>query len=630
MSKEEWKRPFTNKRYLHPPFAENMFTMWPDMMVICGDIVEITRGYDSAGYRILVGEKQQAPDFKQVEYFTREDGAPIHRIRQNLGDYTIEMEGLCSIERIPTSFVRISLINHTTKEVKDEIAILPRTGKEYYMRGTEVDGYAQYNTNVHNWGYLSGTWHPEELGNTTVLTDGSYSMLVKYTEKQCNLAWQGAQKGLDWYRRHVLKIDFTLAPGEKKDIFCGFGHGMVLDFDYETEKKKALAFWNEELKRIKLYPGGTQYKPMINNLVMHLLQMFCYPVGKSYCLPRQGGIQRVIWPVEAVEFLMALDRIGDFYDYTQKAYETFFFTLQCKEGEDRGGVQNLSGQRWGSITGGSCFGCARHLLYRKDKAVFERFREPLLLAFEWMERQRDKTRDGAYEGVGIFPPMKSCDWPDIGQSWGLTDGTNLLGYRYLAEAFAYFEDPKAEQIQAAYEEYMQCMKTILAKEVAKEDASLDELYLPEKIGEEKLDPPSGAYFADGPGILIRAGVIEAGSDIAVKVENWFRNRNLMKNGLTGRMNSGILSYLSADPWAGHTWYTSFSDLYWFYNWMESGEIEKAKETLFAQFQWGMSKEYYLLERYADNDPYYTPWMPNASASGRLIMMMADYFGCEEA
>lgn len=48
--------------------------------------------------------------------------------------------------------------------------------------------------------------------------------------------------------------------------------------------------------------------------------------------------------------------------------------------------------------------------------------------------------------------------------------------------------------------------------------------------------------------------------------------------------------------------------------------------MFAQMKWGMSKEYYMLERYADNDPYWTPWMPNASANGRMLMMLADYFG----
>ena len=196
----------------------------------------------------------------------------------------------------------------------------------------------------------------------------------------------------------------------------------------------------------------------------------------------------------------------------------------------------------------------------------------------------------------------------------------------MAEVFKKFNDPRAEEIQNAYDDYMACMKKILNEEV-KKNMREDELFIPNKLGQVSTDPPSGAYFTDGPAILLRAGVIESGSEIAQKVENWFRNRNQMKNGLTGRMNTGLMASAArmSDPWAGHTWYTSYSDLYWFYNWIDSGEIEKARETLVAQMKWGMTQEYYMLERYADNDPYYTPWLPNASANGRLMMMLEDYF-----
>ena len=37
----------------------------------------------------------------------------------------------------------------------------------------------------------------------------------------------------------------------------------------------------------------------------------------------------------------------------------------------------------------------------------------------------------------------------------------------------------------------------------------------------------------------------------------------------------------------------------------------------------MTDECYMLERYKASDPWFTPWMPNASASGRTILMMLD-------
>ena len=170
------------------------------------------------------------------------------------------------------------------------------------------------------------------------------------------------------------------------------------------------------------------------------------------------------------------------------------------------------------------------------------------------------------------------------------------------------------------------MKKILADELAKNTRE-GEIFLTNKVGEEMTDPPTGAYMTDGPGMLVRVGVTEPGSEAMKLVENYFRNRGMFRNGLTGLMNDGLIFQgHNADPWAGHTWYTSFGDIYWFENWLKSGEREKAAQTMFAQMKWGMSSEFYLLERYADNDPYWTPWMPNASANGRLLMMMADYFG----
>jgi hypothetical protein len=618
--KSEWKRPFTNKRYLHPPFAENMFTMWPDFKVICGDIVEVTRGYRSSGFRILYGEELLSPDFSEVIYHTRPDGVPIHSISYKFESFVLHMESFCNIGRKPTCFTEFKLENTSDRTVNDLIAILPRTGREDHLVGMEVDCYAHYDSNVHNWGMLTSDWRIE--GN--LLTDGEYNILLKDFES-FDLEWQGDKNGLVWYKRKLLKLHFTLTPGQSIRFVCAFRHGKVSDFIYHAEREKALGFWNKELTRLRRSPGGEKYKPLVNNIVLQCLQMFCYPVGKNYVLPRQGGLQRVIWPVEAIEFLIALDRLGDFRDYTETAYETFFFTLQEKEGENKGAVLNLSGNMWGSITGGSVWGCARHILYLDSYEVYEKFRDSLYYAFEWMEAQRSKTRNGEYEGVGLFPPMQSCDWPGVYQSWCLTDAVNLIGYRWLAEVFERFEDPCATKIRDAYNDYMNCMKAVLEREIARNDRE-DEIIITNKVGVSATDPPSGAYFSDGPAMLIRAGVIPAGSKTAKMVEAFFRNRGLMKNGLTGMMNDGLIFQgHNSDPWAGHTWYTSFPDMCWFYNWLESGEHSKAEETLMAQMKWGMSPEYYLLERYADNDPYWTPWMPNASANGRLLMMMSDFF-----
>ncbi len=621
-NEEKWKRPFTNKRYLHPPFSENICTMWPDMRILHSDVIEKDRGHISSGFRILVGDKLSVPDFAKVQYETREDGVPIHAIRHTVGDYSIRMESFCDTSRSSTIYTEIQITNNTDHPVSDIIAVMPRSGNENNLMSIQKDGYAHYNANVHIWGMLTSNWRLE--GN--LLTDGEYGIRIQLGDSFTPV-WQGDVNGLVWYQRYILKLPFTVLPGQRISFTCSMRHGAAEAFDYYVKRSKTLRFWHGELSRIQKFPGGGQYHDIVNNVVAQSLQMFTCPMGEEYVQARQGGMERNIWPCEAFELLNALDRLGGFYDYTEAVYETYFFTLQVKEGEQQGSiVKKMSTWSWGSMTGGSCYGCATHLLYRDAKESFDKFADALYLSFQWMQRQRALTLGGDYPGVGIFPSVTASDWGGNDQST-FTDCINLMGYEALAKVFEHFCDPHATEIRDAYEDYMACMRQVIANEVAKNTRD-GEILLTNKIGVDMPDPPTGPYMTDGPIMLVRAGVLEPGCETIRLVENYYRNRQMMRNGLTGLMNDGQVGggWYPDDPWAGHTWYTSQGDYAWFMNWLQSGEREKAALTLFAQMQWGMTPEYYLLERYADNDPYWTPWLPNASANGRLLMMMMDYFG----
>ncbi|HRJ72369.1 MAG TPA: hypothetical protein PLS03_09085, partial [Terrimicrobiaceae bacterium] len=111
-----------------------------------------------------------------------------------------------------------------------------------------------------------------------------------------------------------------------------------------------------------------------------------------------------------------------------------------------------------------------------------------------------------------------------------------------------------------------------------------------------------------------------------QVENYFRNRKLMDKGLCGLMTDSLLvNGAHADHWAGHSWYTTLSEHPWFFAWLKNGHYDKAEETFLALTRYAMSSEYQMAERYADNDPAFAPWQPNASANGRFVAMMYAYF-----
>ena len=77
-TKENWRRPFTPKRYLHGPFSEYLYTLWADMKLLCGPVVEQTCGYRSAGVKLLLGRELVSPEFEAVQTIAREDGLPLH------------------------------------------------------------------------------------------------------------------------------------------------------------------------------------------------------------------------------------------------------------------------------------------------------------------------------------------------------------------------------------------------------------------------------------------------------------------------------------------------------------------------------------------------------------------------
>jgi hypothetical protein len=82
---------------------------------------------------------------------------------------------------------------------------------------------------------------------------------------------------------------------------------------------------------------------------------------------------------------------------------------------------------------------------------------------------------------------------------------------------------------------------------------------------------------------------------------------------------------------GHkVWYGSWTDLEWFKYYERSGQREKMKEILDAQLKYIMTPEYYMMERYDETNPFYAPWLPNASANGRTMLMMLEYYGSKKA
>ena len=69
------------------------------------------------------------------------------------------------------------------------------------------------------------------------------------------------------------------------------------------------------------------------------------------------------------------------------------------------------------------------------------------------------------------------------------------------------------------------------------------------------------------------------------------------------------------------WYTTADDIYWLYTFCRLGRKDKANEVLDATLKYSITKDGMMVERYHPRDPFFAPWSPNASANGRLILML---------
>lgn len=130
-----WARPKTTRRYIHPPKAERMYTLWAEGKIIFGEVVKGIdwRSYprlECSGIWLVHGEKDSQFDFHKVENRLPENSIPFHGLTHRLGDMKVDIDTFCDINRKPTCFIRLRLSNTGSASLREPLALLLRSGKE--------------------------------------------------------------------------------------------------------------------------------------------------------------------------------------------------------------------------------------------------------------------------------------------------------------------------------------------------------------------------------------------------------------------------------------------------------------------------------------------------------------------
>lgn len=613
----EWQRTQTTRRYLTPPMSERLYTFWREGKIVFGemDVAVTTKIYKntivSAGLWFLYGKDLTPFDFRDARMLMHPDGIPVHAQKHSTGIFDVTIEAFADFEVRPNGYVKVTVQNPRQTAAQDTIAFMLRTGLEKDIVFCGPDVYDIYQPTTDPWYAMPASWQH----NGSVYSDPEGRTLTAHGDIPFTFCEENG----------IARAELSLAPGESRQIIFAYNIGKVYEFDYEQQKALCTRRWEQELNRINKLPAAIQHNPalvkIIRNLTVQLLQCFALPKGMDLVFARQGCLQRQIWLFETMSVIEALSRIGEFGDYIEPVIDSYFSQFQTESGE----IVPLA-IPWAMATANALQTFGKYAIIR-GREYFERYKDRAQKAFEWIRSTRVQTSDRPEIIVGLFPPKASCDDQFVFQSWTNTDTFNIRGLKAFAEACDHFgETSLADELHREIKDYLDTMYRIWNDYVAK--ATGDHLEIP--FTPSLPDEVVRANFAFGT----PCGYFLEGLDLPVdqveKIHRTYTELGSILGGLYDRMpdidnSSGIASGTLDENGKCLIWYVCTHEYYWFSYYLRHERYDRCCEILNTVFRFAMTDEYYMFERYHQRNIWFAPWSPNASANGRLILMLLDYY-----
>ena len=591
----KWERPKTTRRYLHGPFADRMLTFWREGKIVFGEVehrddwsFSYAKDLHSHAAWLVHGTGDEPFDFRAAQMVLPEGGEPDHAQRWRVGNLDVELSACAPFGRRPSAYVRLTVRNAGDNLLKEPFAFLLREGLESKLVFGAPDVYKIYNPVVSDWVDVAPSgW-------------SRYGFVMRHGERFA--AFDGAP--FEWdAEKGAVRFDFELKPGEAKTLEMELGKGELIAIGYAVARKRMYADWAGELAKLRIPAEIDAEKArIVRNLVVQMLQCLSMPTDGDFVLPRQGGLQRYVWPGDADCFLEGLDAVG-YGDYVAKCIDFYYSHCQRKSGE-AGPFKN----NWASDTASVLRSFARHCTATGDAVCWRKWRDAAYRGFGWIQGKRA-------EGGGLFPPMKATDHHAVLRAWGSNDLTGLEAYAAFAKAAERFGDARAAEVAEAEADY----RTAIEKAM--------DVWRAKSIGKDEFEVPITAEGEDDqfleefmfylhPGRFAESGMLS--SDEMLRIRTWLLRRGYANaNGL-------YAIQLSKDiKCRDHIWYTTWTELQWFRAWRRAGRDDLANRTLDACLRYALTDELYVGERYHDANPWYYPWSPNASGSGRLVTMIVE-------
>lgn len=619
MNIKEWQRAKTTRLYVTPPMSERLYTFWREGKMAFGemDVALTTRIYKttiiSAGLWLLHGETPTQFDYKTAELVMHPDGIPIHVQKHKLGNLDVIIEVYADFGIRPNGYMNVRVENNGDKTESETLDFMVRTGLEKDIVFCGPDVYDIYNPTLDTWYAMPATY--KRLGNTISDNEGRTFKLFGDIDFDFS-----EEEGIG-------KVKLTLAPGESREAIFAYNIGEVYDFDYEEGRAECIRLWEKELSRITKLPenvkGDAETFKIIKNLTVQLLQCFAVPKNKNVIFARQGCLQRLIWLYETMTVIEALSRIGDFDSYIEPVIDSYFTEYQQESGE----VSPLA-IPWAMATANALQTLGNYSLLR-DKEYFDKYFERAYKGYIWIKNTRVRDNSDPRVVSGLFPPKASCDDQFVFQSWCSTDTFNIRGLRAFAAACEkYGKADIAKDIYAEIDDYLSVMYNIWNECVLEcGDGDLYVRYSPSLPDEVVM-----ANFAFSPHPSYFLECLDIPEEQVERILATHKKKKYYNGGgLLDRMpdcdnSSGIASGTLDENGKCLIWYVCNQEYYWFKYFLRHGMMDRCRELIGGAYKYAMTDEYYMFERYHQRNPWFAPWSPNASASGRFIIMLLEYYG----
>jgi len=581
-------RPNTTRRYLQAPLSESVSVFLREGKITFGDIIHSDDWASASYYKgkqpahgvwLVHGTSDVSYDFAKAVLNRDPEGMPVHSQTWRDGDLEVTLTACQSFGRQSAVQARLLLTNRGTAPVSEKIGFLLRAAPENKLIFSAPDIYDYYAPRMSDWKMLPTTFSE---GGKGVLSDKD-----RFVAFSMNPVWDDVTG--------TARFTFSLAPNACGVLEFTIGKGSVVCPSFSASAGGVRSEWAKLLARAK------NRTPFVRSQIVQILQCFGRPTEGDFVLPRQGGLQRYVWPGETVHVAEALDRLG-YGDYAAMAVD---FLMRFAQPNGRIGP---FGTGWASETAYCIETVSRHCLLTDDIVCWRRHRDAVMRGFGWIKVTRAETtggKDGAI--AGLFPPLKATDAERRFQHWGMTDLVNEGALRVLAAAAGKFGDARLGEIKAEGQAYRAVIEGILDR-WRRASSGKDTFFIPlAPDGRNEAQFRAENLFYFHPGAFAENGYLT--EDEMLRQRTW-----LIREGIAS--DRGLYQ-----RHGGKVWYTTWSEYQWSLGWRRVGRTDLSRQALDALLAWSVTDEDYVGERICEQSPWYFPWSPNASGSARILKML---------